>query len=153
MSPVSFEDVKRFVTAALGDFEKYDHQLLELCVDERAATHRLACHLQKHFSGWNADCEYNRKGRNPKELDGVLVRPDIIIHKRDSNDDNLLCIEAKKSGESIKKINADRKKLQGFTRSAGEYKYRFGLLIILSLTAPYKIDCEWFEDGKSIEIC
>lgn len=137
---------------AVEDFRKHDFQLLEISADERAATHRIACYLQKYFPGWNVDCEYNRRGRNPKKLDGELVRPDIIIHRRNSRE-NLLCIEAKKSGGSLDELDDDRKRLAEFTQYAGEYKYPFGLLIILSLTTPYKIDYEWYKNGKTIKSC
>jgi cytoplasmic iron level regulating protein YaaA (DUF328/UPF0246 family) len=141
-----FDDVKAKVNRALKDFLETDSQLLELSANEQAATHRIAGYLQKYFVDWHVDCEYNRKNAIPKKLQGELVKPDILVHRRNTND-NLLCIEAKKLGGSI---DDDKKKLCRFTNPTGEYKYRFGLMMILSLDAPYKIDCEWYRDGNAI---
>jgi hypothetical protein len=145
---VIFEDVDKCVKHAIEDFRNQDRQLLELAVDERAATHCIACYLKKYFPDWNVDCEYNRKGSNPKISPVVgshgIVRPDIIIHRRNTSD-NLLCIEVKKEGEPL---DDDRKKLCGFTDIRGQYKYHFGLLIILSLDDPFLIKGTWYQDGK-----
>jgi hypothetical protein len=150
MIPVSFEEVKNRVDLALNNFRERDLQLLELCADERAATHRIACYLQKYFADWHVDCEYNRKGRQSKKINDELVRPDIIVHRRNTFE-NLLCIEAKKAGGSTSDINEDRKKLRGFTEESGEYSYKFGLLMIFSLEIPYVIKGEWYQDGKKRE--
>lgn len=142
----TFEEVQKRVSHALNDFTKQDFQLLQLCADERAATHRIACYLQNYFSDWHVDCEYNRRGKKSKTQRGLLVRPDIIVHHRNSPE-NLLCIEAKKEGGFL---DDDRIKLKNFTDPKGEDIYQYGLLLVLSLKAPYKIDCEWFHDGYSI---
>ena len=141
----TFEEVGKRVKSALNDFREQDLQLLELCVDKRAATHRIACYLQNYFPDWHVDCEYNRKGRNQKTLEGELVIPDIIIHRREK--ENLLCIEAKKDGISLKD---DRNKLCGFTKTDGEFGYQFGLLIILSLDKPFDINLEWYKNGRQL---
>ena len=73
---------------------------------EVALCHRLAVHLEKSgkFTGYSIDCDYNRDERkikrrrqitkNPK---GKKFRPDIIVHKRGSGENNnLIMIEAKK---------------------------------------------------------
>ncbi len=153
VSSFAFDEVENCVMKAMKDFRKRDLRLLELTVNERASTHRIACYLQKYFQGWHVDCEYNRKRsdqkRSPVAGSNGRIKPDIIIHRR-KTENNLLCIEAKKSGGSLDELDVDRKRLAGFTNSTGEYKYRFGLLIILSLTKPYKIDYEWFRDGKNM---
>lgn len=153
MNSVSYEDVKTIVMKALDDFQQNDLQLLELCVDERAATHRIACYLQKCFEDMDVDCEYNRKGagRKPTPVPNSRgrVKPDIIVHKRNT-EENLLCIEAKKKGVSRQKnVGEDRERLKGFTSPYGEYRYKFGLLLILNLKVPYDIECEWFCDGET----
>ena len=66
---------------------------------EVALCHRLAFHLENSskFTGYLIDCDYNRdeqaKKRNP---DSDIFRPDIIVHVRGSNENNLIMIEAKK---------------------------------------------------------
>lgn len=140
---LSFEELKTRVAHALKDFIEQDWQLLELCADERAATHRIGCHLQKYYPKWHVDCEYNRRGKEPKEQNGRLVKPDIIVHHRGISE-NLLCIEAKKEGESS---DDDRIKLKNFTDPLGKDRYQFGLYLIISLTKPYNIREEWYQNG------
>jgi len=146
MNSVTFDEVEKRVNLALNNFKERDLQLLELCADERASTHRIACYLQKYFQDWHVDCEYNRRGKRSKRQGGKLVRPDIIIHHR-GIPENLLCIEAKKEGESL---DDDRIKMSNFTDSTGEDRYQFGLLLVFSLNAPYNIDCKWYRDGNAI---
>lgn len=141
-----FEEVKKKVEATLNDFRRQDIQLLELCADERAATHRIACYLQNYFKHWHVDCEYNRRGKESKEQNGRLVRPDIIVHQRGISE-NLLCIEVKKDGEPL---DDDQKKLRNFTKPTGKDKYQFGLLLVLTLRAPYTFNCEWYRDGVAL---
>ncbi|RZD14205.1 MAG: hypothetical protein EVJ47_05925 [Candidatus Acidulodesulfobacterium ferriphilum] len=102
--------------------------MLKNNLNERSITHKLAEYIQKYFSDYNVDCEYNRmpnKRNNngeaeakfiPKELNlsvsktrsnddkGTTVYPDIIIHKRGSNKSNLIVIEAKKKANVTKKL-------------------------------------------------
>jgi hypothetical protein len=150
-SSSEFEMVKTCVEQAIEEFRNRDLQLLQLTVDERASTHRIACYLQKYFPEWHVDCEYNRKGSIPKPTPdtstNARVKPDIIIHKRNT-EANLLCIEAKKKGG---RLSEDRKRLIGFTSRTGTYRYQFGLLLILSLKNPYRIEYEWFQNGVHFE--
>ena len=145
MKSITFEEVEKRINFALNIFKERDLQLLELCADERAATHQIACYLQKCFTDWHVDCEYNRRGSEPKTQSGKIVRPDIIVHHRGTSE-NLLCIEAKKEGGSL---DDDRKKLRNFTDPMGEDRYQFGLLLVLSLRPPYKNNCEWFRSDIS----
>lgn len=145
VSSYSFEEIESIIDKTIKKFLEYDQKLLQLSVDERASTHRIAYYLEDFFkNGWHIDCEYNRKGRDPKRQNGGLVRPDIIVHRRDTYD-NLLCVEAKKSGEILAD---DRRKLKKFTDENGEYRYQFGLLLLISLEAPYTIKGRWYRDGK-----
>lgn len=57
----------------------------------------------------------------------VTVFPDIIVHKRGSNTDNLLVIEFKKLSSRIKK-DKDIDKLNAFKRELG---YQYALFIEL----------------------
>ncbi|MFA5268379.1 MAG: hypothetical protein WC379_10445 [Methanoregula sp.] len=140
----SFEEIEGVIDETIKKFLEHDKQLLELCVDERASTHRIACYLENFFdNSWHVDCEYNRKGRDPKRQNGGLVRPDIIVHRRYTCD-NLLCVEVKKCGEILAN---DRKKLREFTNNNGEYRYRFGLLLLISLEDPYSINGRWYRKG------
>src|SRR2546427_8109761 len=98
------EEIKKRVEVGLGILSRNDFFLLEHRVNERSVSHKLAEYLQRQFPDWNVDCEYNKKGLSTKELDTIRecdeqrttdrVFPDIIIHRRNT-DDNLLVIEVK----------------------------------------------------------
>ena len=79
--------------AATVAFLKAEGDLLQLNANERSITHKLAEYLQREFSDWNVDCEYNRLGAAIKRLpapeaigsddeDGRTIFPDIIVHRR-----------------------------------------------------------------------
>lgn len=109
-----------------------DAHLLRVDANERSITHRLAMYLQEAFPAWDVDCEYNRNFDDPKRLDvmtddgkagaddtqGTTVFPDIIVHRRNTND-NLLVIEVKKS-TSTRGDGRDAEKLNGFR---GQLRY------------------------------
>ncbi|MCK9591654.1 MAG: hypothetical protein M0Q91_06570 [Methanoregula sp.] len=147
-TPITFtlDEVEKRVINALDVFIKKDLELLQLRVDERAISHRIADHLQRFFLDWHVDCEYNRRGKKPKDQEGHLVRPDIIIHHR-GVPENLLCIEIKKEGESLED---DKIKLKNFTDPLGDDRYLFGLLLVISLNVPYTISLEWYQNSGII---
>jgi len=72
-------------------------------VSERAIVFRFGIYLEEvlkcdsEFAKYNLDSEYNRnidaKKQLPERENGVY--PDLILHKRGSNDDNILVIEIK----------------------------------------------------------
>ena len=48
---------------------EHDRHLLEVDVNERSITHRLAMYLQKALPECDVDAEYNRDQAKPKRLD------------------------------------------------------------------------------------
>lgn len=149
MREVTKTEIKENLSEALFEFIKYDAELLELGVDERAITHHIACYLKKSFPDWHVDCEYNRKGNEIKKIPNYSesghIRPDIIVHHRKTND-NLLVIEVKKEGADI---FDDNTKLTELTDKYSEYNYKFGILLILPLIKALPFKCKWYLDGKS----
>jgi hypothetical protein len=132
------------------EFKAHDLQLLTLDVDERAITHRIAKYLEQIYTDWHIDCEYNRRKNGQKELPGVgKVRPDIIIHHR-YLPENFLVLEVKKGLRDMRK---DRKKLIEFTKPEGMYHYHFGILLVLSITMPYVMKGECYQNGNHIREC
>jgi hypothetical protein len=121
-------------------------------LNERSITHWLAVHLQREFPAWQVGREYNRHHDDPKTLclprrddlnsDDTHARtvfPDIIVHRRDK-DDNLLVIEVKKSNNP-EPPDFDKLKLNAFKRELG---YRFAASIYFATepcAEPYRI--EW----------
>ena len=147
------------VENALREFFRHDKQLLHIDANERSITHKLAEHLQRQFVNLNVDCEYNRRGGDPKklvvdretnctdDLDAKTVYPDIIIHKRGHDCSNELVIEVKKTNG--RGSTHDERKLRAFTKSGGDYGYRMGLLLVFDVDnqALKRVECfhrdEW----------
>ncbi len=99
--------VKKAVEEALQLLFKNDSFLLEADAHERTIAAKLACYLalSAHFTKHQVDVEYNRHGLEPKAVDlskyyrgGVKQRifPDVIVHQRGHDDENLLVIQIKK---------------------------------------------------------
>ena len=169
-------DMTKYTTAglhakvgnALREFFCKDDDLLCRDVNERSVTHKLAEHLQRQFKGLKVDCEYNRYGDDdPKKLvvepgstqtdcvDAKTVYPDIIVHERGSNCNNLLVIEVKKT--SGRDASYDKRKLRKFTDQVphGKYKYDYTLGLFLVFDVDNKVleSVECFQCGKKIKPC
>lgn len=124
---MEFIHVEEGLIRALDFLIVNDEFLLINDVNERSISHKLAEYLQTEFIGWNVDCEYNRKMNGVKkishkevtsdDLEAKTVYPDIIIHRRNT-EDNLLIIEIKKKASGpgmendVTKINEFMKQLQ-----------------------------------------
>lgn len=142
---------------AVAQLYSRDKALFELDASERAITHKLAEHLQAEFMDWNVDCEYNRRGLRPKvlvmppeavrpdESEAVTVYPDIIVHRR-GTDDNFLVIEVKKERGSAN--THDREKLMAFG-SDPNYRYQLGLFLRLGEDGCSR--AEVFFGGESVD--
>ena len=147
---MEFLEIEKKINTAVKDFEARHSTLLEVKANERSMTHKLAECLQKEFIGWDVDCEYNRKGFDPKRLNltpvsilsddenATTVYPDIIVHQRIKQENNLLVIEAKKVELGADNTKHDREKLRAFLSQLG---YKFAVLVKFR-TAP-DLSVEW----------
>jgi len=149
----SIEDVKRGIIAAICMLYRNNSELLDVNASERSITHKLAEHLGNEFPSWHVDCEYNRHGSDikrlsfdfeklePFDLEAKTVFPDIIVHRR-RTDQNLVVMEVKKATgfEATKDIE----KLKAFTGSP-EYGYRHGVFLKLDLKS--NVILELYKDG------
>lgn len=164
----SLEEVKLLIEDALYCFYKNDFSLInykteDKAVAERCMVFRIGWYIQNYmnreekWSLFDLDAEYNRCFNHPKSmyrqtLNGIKKKlgdavPDLLIHKRRKNNNNIVVFEFKKNGSYEKKgKNSDYKKLKYFTDSTNEYKYKYGLWIVLYKTK--KADIHIFIDGK-----
>lgn len=158
---------------SVATFMDRDCYLLHRNIYERSLTHKLAEYLQTNFTEFNVDCEYNGDIDNinnyRKQLDISLedmlaiarqkiredetcsVYPDIIIHTRNTNDNNHLVIEVKKANGNEKDKAFDLLKLRKFTT---QYGYRLGIYIEFSTGENATVvSLRYFQDGveKNIE--
>lgn len=146
MKKISDSEVKKRFFSALGTLKAKDAFLLENNVHERSIAHRLAVYLEEGFFGYDVDVEYNRHGIEIKKQSGPRrVFPDIIVHKRGDNDNNILVIELKTQNRNNKK---DLEKLREFTKKNGEYAYKLGVFVRL---VSGNQETLWFKDGRVIQ--
>ena len=115
----------------LYDKDKY---LLEHKVHEQAIVFRFALYFENFVNSlgkdYNLDVEYNKNMDNPKRIRANEngKKPDLIIHKRGSNECNLLIIEFKSYWN--RNYQEDYRKIKEFCKSE-EYHYQYGVCIIL----------------------
>jgi hypothetical protein len=128
------------VVAALGEFYARETFLFEKDLGERTLTHRLAVHLEKQFSGWDVDCDYNRLGERTLRLPhgtiistddhlGKSVYPDIVVHQREIPN-NLLAIEVRKAANH-QPPEHDQHKLRALTDPHLWFAYWIGVYLVL----------------------
>lgn len=145
--------LRSLVEADIIKFLQADAHLVDVNSSERSMTHSIAVIMSQNpaFKGWNIDCEYSRHGDEVKrlslppkstssdELEAKTVYPDVIIHKRNS-DENLLVIEAKKSSASQ---DYDEKKIKGYMEQLG---YINGLLLTIPRSSDGEPKFKWFPE-------
>ncbi|WP_454045024.1 hypothetical protein [Chryseobacterium sp. Marseille-Q8038] len=136
------------------------------------STH-LAYYLKPYFHDFDVDPEYNgdidkpndRKaldiaknrmieiGFEPNDGDNYKISPDIIIHKRETNKNNLVVIEVKKDSHSRKHKEFDLIKLEHLTidYSGNHYNYKLGIAIIFGTKRKSgTYDIRFFQNGREI---
>ena len=102
---VKFEDIKKLVNASLEKFYKNDRDLIEMSneedmISEQCMVFHIGSYMKNKmntltkFQWADLDCEYNRNMNDPKMMrsDRKII-PDLVIHRRRSNRNNLLVIE------------------------------------------------------------
>jgi hypothetical protein len=150
---IAVDHVKKRVSRSVRLVRARDSFLLKHAAHERSITHKLAEYLQPEFPDYNVDCEYNKHGLDvkllPRECDARaqrLVYPDIVVHVRGNDDNNILVIEAKPRKHHLVP-RCDEAKLVEFTKLDGAYHYQLGLFIGFDeLREPQLV---WFQDGQA----
>lgn len=108
------EDVAKKLIRSLEEYFKEDHELLyKNNLYEPTFSHRIARYLEKYFDEYHIDCEYSKAISDPKvDENAKRIRPDIIVHTRNTNERNLLIIEVKKCGSKSARFLKDIDKLK-----------------------------------------
>lgn len=157
---VKFEDIKKLVNASLEKFYKNDRDLIEMSneedmISEQCMVFHIGSYMKNKmntltkFQWADLDCEYNRNMNDPKMMrsDRKII-PDLVIHRRRSNRNNLLVIEfKKKNAETYDKEN-DRNKLMYLTDQKEDFKYNFGLFVELGSHEVYEVYMEVYQEGN-----
>jgi hypothetical protein len=126
---------------AIGEF--CAHEIFPRSVNEVTLTAALAHYVREEFRQWNVDAEYNRSRDDVKKLKGKIVKPDIIVHRRQRRD-NLLVIEAKKA-TNRRGVVEDKRRLQDF-HGDQEYQYQHCGFLTFRFDEDQRHQCavEWF---------
>ena len=130
--------------------------------NEEAVMFRFAYHFQlllnklEDYSKLHLDCNCDHDGKEPITIpnysDAGRIKPDMILHKRNTNELNKLVIEMKMDNASNSARSRDRKKLKELTRSTGAYHYEMGVLIIWGLSEE-TTRIEIYENGELLKKC
>lgn len=129
------ELLEELIKKSLDDLYQNDEYLITHRVAERDITSKFAHYFQnnmreKNIVDYDVDCEYQRDGYGTKNINGVIVYPDFILHKRGTNDDNLLIIEFKTWWNPNN--HDDIEKLREMMSDTHPYKYKYGYSVILN---------------------
>ncbi len=127
--------------AALQEFYARETYILDRDLGERTLTHRLAVLVEKHFTGWEVDCDYDRLGERTMRLPhgtlsstddhlGKSIYPDIVVHQRDIPN-NLLALEVRKASNH-QPIEHDQHKLKALTDPHLWFAFSIGVFVTLA---------------------
>ena len=117
---------------------------------EQTFAFRVGIHLHEllkrtEYSRLNLDCEYNKHGDDPKKTNGKGIRPDLLIHSRGNDDENILAVEFAGWWQCAKKFEKDKEKLEGLTQNNGDYRYSLGALVKIEKDNP---TYTYFQNGN-----
>lgn len=128
------ELLQKLIEKSLDELYTKDSELIIRKVAERDIVHRFAHYFENNMSKtelvrYNVDCEYNRDGYGIKQINGSNIYPDFIIHKRGSNEDNLLVIEFKTWWNPDNSLDIEKIKWMMHPKIVFQYKYGCSITI------------------------
>jgi hypothetical protein len=145
---MNLDVIKRNILHCIDKIYENDYALFERNNYEVTISCKLAQYLFVEFKKFDVDCEYN-KHIDQEKYNSELnqnIRPDIIIHKRGTDEDNLVYIEIK-TDHNRELRTFDYEKIKSMTKQDGEYKYSLGLFVDFNRIKENS-DIIFFEDGK-----
>lgn len=142
------KELKFIVEEALNMLYEYDYHLIENKLHEQCMVFRFGLYFHKLiqktiYADFDLDLEYNKNINNSKytKHNSNGIRPDLILHERGNNENNILILEFKKTERSRKK---DINKLEDLTSITQGYKYSLGGSILLTITRK-DVEVDWYE--------
>ncbi len=131
----------------LLSFAQGDREGLEQAFVFRTGVHLSKLLVETPYETLDLDSEYNKNHGSAKTSRRFQkgLRPDLIIHKRDSNRENKLVAEFK--GWWSKDIEKDIKKLEDLTDPKDNYSYLIGVFVHIGSAKP---DFRFFSNGVEI---
>lgn len=132
-----FNMLKRSISKVYANFSKVIYvKGLEQCVVALIYAHLFQKIKSSKYKDLDLNSEYNKNCDSVKSTPNFSngVRPDIILHKMWSNEENKIAIEFK--GWWNNDSEKDIKKLKDLTNPDGEYKYLLGVWVLLEKDTP-----------------
>ena len=148
------EVLQNYVLSAVRMVYEKNNILIKNGANERCVVaHIFACLLGimgREIGDLSLDFEYNRQGYSSESKDmGEKKRrivPDLVLHRRCTNDDNILVVEVKKNRTTRSRRKHDINKLEKMTLDP--YNYQFGLYLELE---SEQVVLTWFENGRQLD--
>jgi len=154
------DELKKIIDKALDELYNEEPSLISSKVNERSIAFRLGIYIEtlknnskenKEYKYYDLDVEYNKNQDDfkkvPSKPNGAI--PDLILHKRGNNWNNLLIIEIKRP-KNYTGRNDDREKLKDFTNRKGDYIYGLGVFIILGNSRD-SVKLEYFINNRFVQ--
>lgn len=171
---MEIKDILAKTDKAISILLENENDILERGLKELNISTSLYKYLTPLFEDYTVDAEYNgdklkpndRKsldmarnrmleiGINPNDTDNYQLTPDIIIHKRNTNEHNLIVIEVKKDSNSEKNMEFDLLKLEHLTIDyyGNHYNYKLGIFIEFGTKKDAeKYNIMYFQNGIAID--
>ena len=162
------------ILKALKKLFNKDFYLFEKKVAERTISHKFAGYLQEEFgTDLFTDCEYNRHFDHPKRLYeikkhvasqranktlsnheedyGICVSPDIIVHKRGDDGNNVLVLELKRNDNCF--ISDEKYDLLKIETYIKEFGYQYGAFINFKMGENFGIQKVCFLEKNLKDDC
>jgi len=156
--------------SSINELLKNEKDILTRGLNELNLNGHLVKYLTPLFMDYVVDPEYNgdklkendRKaldiarskmkdiGIKPNEENNYQITPDIIIHTRNINEDNLVVIEVKKDSNSKKRKEFDLLKLEHMTIDymGNHYNYKLGVALIFGTKKNVGLyNIKYFQNG------
>ena len=156
--------LKLKLKSIIKKFLENDIKLIQKDAHKLALAFRFGLYLAEQFKNWDIDMEYNKRGNQKKRImrgnKTRLFRPDLIVHKRTNDINNLvnnyIILQIKKNTSyelDSPQVNDDRESLKELTLNNGDYRYKLGILLYFyckqdSTNYPY---IEYYRNGELIE--
>lgn len=139
--------IKRKIKHCIERIYEDDSDLFDRNNYEVTISSKLAQYLFVEFKEYDVDCEYDKHINQEKEVKELNqnIRPDIIIHRRGTDEENLVYIEIK-TDHNRESRELDYCKIKAMTKQKGEYGYSLGLFIDFNRDKE-NLKIKYFKDG------
>ena len=123
-------------------------------IHEVSYTTILNCILREKLKSFNFDIDVDNEVQKPEEEN---IRPDLIIHKRGTNEENLIVVEAKKRNNvNSENLKRDIEKL-GKYKNEKELNYKIAILLLYNnnendVWNDYKTIIDSYKDKDAVFI-